>query len=120
MWNFHISLSAPNDYSAAPWGWVLQLRPTSFFYDSPAGCGAYSCSQAITSVGNPMLRWGGTLALLLVFVMWLWWNDGPAGLFLAAIVAGLLPWFLFGSRSIFTLYLVGLPPFCAFSLLTAR
>src|SRR5690625_7794296 len=91
MWDFHNSLSPPHDYSAAPWGWVLQLRPTSFFYDSPAGCGADSCSQAITSVGNPMLWWGGTLALLLVFAMWLWWNDGRAGLILAAIGAGWLP-----------------------------
>ena len=119
MWDFHNSLSAPHDYSAAPWGWVLQLRPTSFFYDSPAGCGADSCSQAITSVGNPMLWWGGTLALLLVFAMWLWWNDGRAGLILAAIGAGWLPWFIYGSRTIFTFYAVVFAPVMALALVYA-
>src|SRR5690625_4379871 len=119
MWNFHISLSAPNDYSAAPWGLLLQLRPTVFFDGWPAGGGAASGSQAFASVGNPMLWCGGALALLLVFAMWLWWSDGRAGLILAAIGAGWLPWFIYGSRTIFTFYAVVFAPFMALALVYA-
>ena len=39
-WNFHTNLTTPHSYSANPWGWPLQARPTSFFYESPTGiCG---------------------------------------------------------------------------------
>ena len=121
MWEFHNSLAAPHDYSATPWGWVLQLRPTSFFYDTPAAesCGASHCSQAITSLGNPVLWWGGTLALVIAFVMWLWWNDGRAGLILAAVGAGWLPWFIHASRTIFTFYAVVFAPFLALAVVYA-
>lgn len=119
MWDFHNSLSAPHDYQASPWGWVLQLRPTSFFYDGEGDCGADACSQAITSLGNPILWWGGGLALIICFAMWLWWNDGRAGLILAAVGAGWLPWFIYSERTIFTFYAVVFAPFLALALVYA-
>lgn len=119
MWDFHNGLSAPHDYQAAPWGWILQIRPTSFFYDGEGDCGADACSQAITSIGNPILWWGGALSLIVCFVMWLWWNDGRAGLILAAVGAGWLPWFFYPDRTIFTFYAVVFAPFLALALVYA-
>src|SRR5690606_11947370 len=56
MWRFHTTLTAEHAYAAHPAGWLLQLRPTSFFYESPEppriACGADRCSQAVTSLGN--------------------------------------------------------------------
>jgi len=119
MWQFHNSLTSSHTYAADPWGWILQLRPTSFFYEAPPDCGAQHCSAAITSLGNPALWWGGALALLLLFILWLWWNDGRAGLILAGVAGGWLPWFIYASRTIFTFYAVVFAPFMALAIVYA-
>src|SRR5665811_2450744 len=59
MWHFHTTLTADHPYIAHPIGWLLQIRPTSFFYLAPEPpeqyCGAERCSQAVTSLGNPFV-----------------------------------------------------------------
>ena len=66
-----------------PWGWIVQWRPTSFYYQTAAagehGCTVEKCSAAITSVGNPVV-WGlAPLAVLLLVVAWLLRRDWRAG-----------------------------------------
>ena len=46
-------------------------RPTSFFYQSPKGCGADSCSQEILALGTPLLWWSATIALSIVVGLWI-------------------------------------------------
>ncbi|MBC7291610.1 MAG: phospholipid carrier-dependent glycosyltransferase [Actinotalea sp.] len=120
MWGFHTTLTAEHSYAAHPAGWLLQLRPTSFFYESPeparALCGADRCSQAVTSLGNPLVWWFATAAV----VACLWWvvrrRDGVAVACLSGLVAGWLPWFVYAERTIFTFYAVVLVPWLALSL----
>ena len=54
MWGFHTTVTAEHPYEAHPLGWLVQARPTSFFYESPDGalCGAERCAQTVTSLGN--------------------------------------------------------------------
>jgi dolichyl-phosphate-mannose-protein mannosyltransferase len=114
MWHFHVTLHSPHPYKTNPWSWLVQGRPTSFFYESPKrgvdGCTAAQCSKAITSLGTPTLWWGGTVAVLVLVVMWAGRRDWRAGAILAGLVAGYLPWFFFQERTIYTFYAVAFVP----------
>ncbi len=117
MWTFHTELRAEHPYIAHAGGWLLQIRPTSFFYESPTpaeqACGADRCSQAITSLGNPFIWWFAAAALVAA----VWWavgrRDGIAAVLVAAVLAGWLPWFLYPDRPIFTFYAITILPFLA-------
>src|SRR5699024_6002608 len=60
-YSFHVGLDSEHPYMSNPWGWIVQWRPTSFYYESyghgDMGCVADKCSSAVTSVGNPVI-WG--------------------------------------------------------------
>lgn len=120
MYSFHVSLQVHHDYMSNPWSWLIQGRPTSFFYESPkrgtAGCEVDQCSQAITSLGNPVLWWAGAASLLVVAVMWIGARDWRAGAILAGIAAGFLPWFMYQERTIYTFYAVAFVPYLVLAL----
>ena len=115
MWDFHTGLTSGHSYAAHAYTWLVQWRPTSFFYESPepaqAACGADRCSQAVTSLGNPLVWWLGTVAILVA----VWWvvrrRDGIAAVALTGVAAGWLPWLLFPERTIFTFYAIVFLPY---------
>ena len=120
MWAFHTTVTSEHPYAAHPVGWLLQWRPTAFFYTSPEParqvCDADQCSQTVTSLGNPLVWWLGTAAVLACA----WWllrrRDGVAGAALAGVAAGWLPWLAFSHRTVFTFYVVVLLPWLALCL----
>ena len=122
MWNFHNNLDSEHTYMSHPLGWLVQWRPTSFAWrDVEDGtsmdlCGASRCVGAISSVGNPVLWWGGALALLLVLWLAVRHRDWRAWAVLAGYAATYLPWFAYTGRTIFTFYTVALAPFVALAL----
>jgi len=122
MWHFHNNLSSEHDYMSNPVGWLIQWRPTSFAWEkiqdisSPGLCGADQCVSAVTSLGNPVVWWGGALALLLVLWAAFWRRDWRAWAILAGYAATYLPWFAYMDRTIFTFYTVALAPFVALTL----
>lgn len=110
--NFHTTLVSDHPYKASPWGWLLQLRPTSFYYQKVAGnCGKDQCIQTVTSLGNPLLWWFGALALVVVIMGSLVFLDWRAGLVLAGYFATFGPWMIYSNRTIFTFYTVVISPF---------
>ncbi len=115
MWNFHVGLTSHHDYMSNPWSWLLQARPTSFYYEGPSlgqqGCTVENCSKAITDLGNPAIWWAATLALPVLLFCWAAMRDWRAGAILAGFVAGYLPWFMYQERTIFTFYSVAFVPF---------
>jgi len=125
MLDFHSHLESEHSYMADPWGWLLQLRPTSFYWEDltkrgdAVDCGAERCVQAITSVGNPFVWWAGFLALFLVVFMALRRNDWRAWAIIAGYGGTYLPWFLFANRTIFTFYTVVIAPFVVLALVYA-
>jgi dolichyl-phosphate-mannose-protein mannosyltransferase len=114
MYQFHTHLDSFHQYRANPWSWLIQGRPTSFFYESPKkgvdGCHVAQCSKAILSLGTPSIWWGATLALLVLLFRWALRRDWRAGAVLAGLLAGYVPWFQYEHRTIFTFYSVAFVP----------
>ena len=118
---FHTSLTEKHTYEANPWSWLIMGRPTSFFYESPKGCGVESCSQEILALGTPLLWWSATAALCVVVGMWLRGVlarhfDPALTIIVAGMAAGYLPWFFYQSRTVFTFYAIVFQPFLILAL----
>ncbi|PWH07085.1 dolichyl-phosphate-mannose--protein mannosyltransferase [Brachybacterium endophyticum] len=113
-YDFHIHLDSPHPYQANPLGWLLQIRPTNFYYRSydygQMGCQVEKCASQVFSVGNPLIWWLGALSIVVVIVVGVWKRDGRAWAALAGIVAGYLPWLMYLDRTIFTFYSVVYEP----------
>ena len=130
MLDFHTGLTEKHTYEANPWSWLVMGRPTSFFYETPKGCGSDSCSQEILALGTPLLWWLGTIALVVVFGLWARSIakrrlDPALTVIVTGITAGYLPWFFFQQRTVFSFYAIVFEPFlilalvyCARSILT--
>lgn len=112
--DFHNNLTAPHTYDSNPWSWMVQSRPTSFFYESKdpsnVGCHVEKCSKVISSVGTVSIWWVATVALCLLLVAWGMRRDWRAGAILAGFVGGWLPWFFIQHRTIFTFYTISFEP----------
>lgn len=114
---FHTGLTSPHSYSANPWVWPVQGRPTSFLYDTPTGtCGADTCSEEVIALGNPIIWWAGVLALFHQFWRWAAGRDWRAGAVLCAFGAGWVPWLFFQQRTVFEFYSIVFEPFVAMAL----
>ena len=116
MLNFHTNLSDKHPYQANPWSWLIMGRPTSFFYETPASCGADTCSQEVLALGTPLLWWVGTITVAVVLGFWvrsvLQRKFDPAVTIIAAgMAAGYLPWFFFQQRTVFSFYAIVFEPF---------
>ncbi len=114
-YSFHVGLDSEHPYMSNPWGWIVQWRPTSFYYESydqgDMGCLADKCSSAITSVGNPVI-WGlAPFAVLICLIVWIIRRDVRPAVILAGLAATWLPWFAYQERTIFTFYTIVMVPF---------
>ena len=114
-YSFHVGLDSEHPYMSNPWGWIVQWRPTSFYYESPdrgsMGCAVDHCSAAITSVGNPVI-WGlAPIAILVALAAWIIRRDVRAGVIMAGLAATWLPWFAYQDRTVFTFYTIVMVPF---------
>nr|WP_228386447.1 phospholipid carrier-dependent glycosyltransferase [Ornithinicoccus halotolerans] len=114
---FHVGLQNEHAWSANPWSWIVQGRPTLFFAEWPSrgedGCQAAECVRYIASLGNLVLWWGAVAGLLVVAFWWLLGRDWRAGAVLSGVAAGWLPWFLYQSRTIYSFYAVAFVPWLA-------
>ena len=116
MLNFHTGLTEKHPYEANPWSWLVMGRPTSFFYESPKGCGAKDCAQEVLALGTPILWWVGTISIAVVIGYWIrsFINhrvDSAANLVVLGVVAGYLPWFAMQQRTVFSFYAIIIEPF---------
>jgi dolichyl-phosphate-mannose--protein O-mannosyl transferase len=118
LWNyhssildFHASLTEHHPYMSNPWSWIIMGRPTSFYYETPKGCGSSNCSQEVLALGTPLLYWSIAIALMFVIGIWIQKRDLTAGILLTVVGAGYLPWFFFQQRTMFTFYVISFEPF---------
>ena len=114
--NFHAKLSEPHPYDANPWSWLIQGRPTSFFYETPKNCGGTRCSQEILALGTPILWWLATIALFVTIGFWVRKREWQAELLLVVIGASYLPWFAIQDRTMFSFYAIAFEPFILLTL----
>lgn len=124
MLTFHSGLDSEHSAASNPFGWLLQIRPTPFFYQEISAtdggsCGTGLCIMRITSVGNPVLWWAGFLALGVILWAAIRHSDWRAWMILAGYAGTYLPWFFFMQRTIFTFYTVAIAPFVALALVYA-
>lgn len=126
MLDFHTSLDSEHGYAAHPLGWIVQWRPTSFYWERVAagetGCGPQvtdGCASAVTSLGNPVLWWAGALAVVAAVVLGVARRDWRATAVLSGLVAGWVPWFFFAERTIFTFYSIVFLPWVVLALVYA-
>lgn len=117
MYNFHVNLDTTHPYMSHPIGWLIQWRPTSFYWPSDeematASCGGGRCVQAITSIGNIPVWWAALIALFVgIAVLGIVKRDWRVWVSLIGYVGLYLPWFLYPDRTIFTFYTVAFVPF---------
>lgn len=144
--DWHGTLSAPHPFQSHPLSWPLALKPTAMYktsWGADAGCAwASGCVSVVSPLPNPLITWGGVLALVLLTwaVVRAGWITARAGrihagpgahasgqlrvgaswvatFVLTAYLSGWLPWVLTFSRSaVFQFYAVVLTPFSALAL----
>ena len=123
MYEFHVGLDAPHTYQSKPSGWLLQTRPTSFFWEDkaqvPQTCGSGDCIQAITSIGNIPIWWAAFVAVFVVVAYVALKRDWRGWVVLAGYIGLYLPWFMYWDRTIFTFYTVAFVPFVVLALTVA-
>jgi len=120
-YSFHVNLHVGHPYAANPLGWLLLLRPTSFFYEGNAygqnGCDIKSsCASAITALGNPAIWWVAAVAVILVLIRWLRARDRKAGLILLGLASGYVPWLIYLNRTTFQFYSIVFLPWMILAL----
>jgi dolichyl-phosphate-mannose--protein O-mannosyl transferase len=116
MLSFHTGLTEKHSYEAHPWTWLIQSRPTSFFYESPKTCGSPPCSQEVLAMGTPFLWWTGAIAIFVVFGFWIKSiikrrMEPASTVIVMGMAAGYLPWFAFDERTVFSFYSIIFQPF---------
>ena len=114
MYEFHVGLASPHTYQSKPYGWLLQTRPTSFYWEDkaqvPQTCWGGDCVQAITSIGNIVIWWSAVAALAAVVIIGLKNRDWRAWVPLLGYLGLYVPWFQYRDRTIFTFYTVAFVP----------
>ena len=112
MLHFHANVTSDHPYESHPNGWILQFRPTAFFWERVEQmCGADSCVGSVHALGIPLIWWAGLAALC--FALWrLLLKRDLMGLWMAVgVLAAWLPWVPFAHRTVFTFYTVSMAPF---------
>lgn len=118
---FHANLQTDHPYESNAFSWLLNLRPTAFYFEQFEGsayCGwLESCTVAITAMPNLLIWFAGLFALL-----WLLKNrirTSEAQLVVLGFLAGWLPWVFFLDRTAFQFYAVVISPFMVLALTLA-
>ncbi len=126
LYNFHAHFlnCSTHTYQSDPLGWLLLNRPVGVAADTgiaPAtrGCDAPAgsdCIRQVLLIGNPMIWWGGVLALLYAVVRWLGGRDWRFGLAVVGAGSTWLPWLAYDDRPIFLFYAIAILPFVVLAL----
>jgi dolichyl-phosphate-mannose--protein O-mannosyl transferase len=116
IYAFHVGLITPHGYASPAWQWPLLLRPTSMWWHQDAvgenGCTLPTgCTEAISSLPNPLLWWGGVAAVVFLAVRFVLTRDWRFAVVLTGVAATYVPWLLYPERTIFQFYTVVLLPF---------
>jgi dolichyl-phosphate-mannose-protein mannosyltransferase len=114
-YRFHVTLDTPHAYQSNPFGWLLEIRPVSFFYEGPklgqSGCTVSSCAREVLALGTPAIWWAAVAALFVMVWILIARSDWRAAAVLCGVAAGWLPWMHYMHRTIFQFYAVVTVPF---------
>ena len=110
---------ATHPYQSQPSGWLLLNKPVGVAADTDIkpgeqGCTAQKgsvCYRQVLLLGNPVIWWGGIIALIFGAVMWLGTRDWRYQLALVGTASTWLPWLQYDDRPIFLFYAIAILPF---------
>jgi len=97
MFGYHSQLVSTHPYSSFWYQWISDARPILYYRSYSED---YLAKSAISSFGNPLVWWGGLLAMLCMLHRTIARRDGKALFILLGYLAQLLPW-VFISRIVF-------------------
>ena len=116
MLEFHTTLAGDHPYESPPWSWIALKRPVAYYFSAEGG--SY---REILALGNPVVWWPATVALVVLAVRWVrsgagLWRAEPV--ILAGAIATYVPWMILsGARSqVFLWYLLPTVPFLCLAL----
>ena len=118
-YSFHTGLNAEHPYAANALQWLLNIRPTAFYYESFTGemCGLLeSCSIAVTPLPHPLIWLVSVAAMIWVGMRFIKKADLASGAIFVAFLAGWAPWLVYLSRTTFQFYSVVFTPFLLLAL----
>jgi dolichyl-phosphate-mannose--protein O-mannosyl transferase len=92
-------------YYAHPGGWILLLRPISFYVKDFG-----TSTEQILAIGNPFIFWMSVIALPYVLFAWRRARDWRGGFIVVGFLGQYLPWFV-QTRPTFFFYVLPLVPF---------
>lgn len=96
------SLAEPvHPYCSSWWSWPLLGRPIAYFFEDNS-----EAWRAIYALGNPILWWGSTVAIVYQFIRSIAKPDGVSLFVLANYAANWLPWAFVG-RCLFLYHYMG-------------
>ncbi len=96
MFSYHSKLVATHPYSSPWYSWLLDIRPILYYLEYlPNGY-----KSAFGAFGNPILWWGGLIALVYTVKRFASTRDSKALYIVIGYLAQLLPW-VFVSRIVF-------------------
>ncbi len=120
QYSYHVGVNAEHSYKANPLTWLLLIRPFAMYYRSSVqgenGCDFSACTEAITSIANPILWWAASAAALYLVYRLVRWREWQVGLLLTGLAAGYLPWLLYLNRTVFQFYSIAFEPYLILAL----
>ncbi|MEI6157082.1 MAG: phospholipid carrier-dependent glycosyltransferase [Atribacterota bacterium] len=91
MYNYHKNLKATHGYASPWWQWPLLIKPIWMYEGKGLPAGKIS---SIATMGNPLVWWPGTLALLAGMVSWFRKRDRLLFFILIGFLSQYVPWVL--------------------------
>lgn len=111
MYNYHSKLEAEHPYSSPWYEWLVMVKPMVFYRQQTMSGGI----STLASFGNPLIWWGGLIALLATAVIGIRRKDKISWQIICSYLAQLLPW-VFVSRIVFIYHYFNCTPFLILSL----
>ncbi|NPD03855.1 phospholipid carrier-dependent glycosyltransferase [Nocardioides sp. zg-1308] len=136
LWSYHQDVytfhshfldDSTHVYASRPSTWLVMGRPVgvdaqtdiqpgSQGCDAPSGS---SCIRQVLLLGNPVVWWGGCLAMVASLLLWIGARDWRHGVAVMGLASTWLPWFLYDDRPIFFFYAITCLPFLVLSVALA-
>jgi len=90
MFSYHQGVHSEHPYSSRFYEWILDLRPILYYLRYYDESGTYASFGAFV---NPLLCWGGLLAMLFMIYLAIFRRDKKAAFIVVGYLAQLAPWF---------------------------
>ncbi len=123
----HFLNDSTHVYASKPGGWLVMSRPVGVDAQLDIAPGSQGCEAPVDStclrqvllLGNPLIWWAGSLALIFAVVRWVGGRDWRFGVAVAGVASTWLPWLMYDDRPIFIFYAISSLPFLVLALTLA-